>query len=51
MLDTDIVSIDDSLFNMGLDSLMAIKFSVAAHKVLEFILIPRIYISMILFVL
>lgn len=33
MLDTDIVSIDDSLFNMGLDSLMAIKFSVAAHKV------------------
>ena len=28
-----LVSIDDSLFNMGLDSLMAIKFSVAAHKV------------------
>lgn len=25
MLDTDIVSIDDSLFNMGLDSLMAIN--------------------------
>lgn len=33
MLGTDIVSIDDSLFNIGLDSLMAIKFSVAAHKV------------------
>ncbi len=33
LLDTSIVSIDDSLFNIGLDSLMAIKFSVAAHKV------------------